>query len=64
MTITIKKATAYCRSQGFTLRKTDEGKFRLNFRGGPEATAYYTDDLQDAVDTVMGYLMGDWWIEK
>jgi len=61
-TASFKEAETYCHSNGFTLRKTDEGKFRLNFRGGPEATAYYTDELQDAVDTVLGYLLGNWWV--
>jgi hypothetical protein len=29
----------------------DDGEFRVNKRGGREATAYYTNDLDDAVST-------------
>jgi hypothetical protein len=28
-----------------------EGEFRVNFKGGSEATAYYTNDPQDAIGT-------------
>lgn len=35
---------------GMTLRKKD-GEYRVNFLGGKEAEAYYTDDICDAVDT-------------
>lgn len=27
------------------------GEYRINMKGGTEATAYYTDDRQDALDT-------------
>lgn len=33
-----------------TLRKRD-GEYRVNFAGGKEATAYYTNDLEDAFAT-------------
>lgn len=33
-----------------TLRKTD-GEYRVNFCNGAEATAYYTNDLEDAFAT-------------
>lgn len=33
------------------IRKDASKEFRVNFRGGKEATAYYTADLQDAVET-------------
>jgi len=37
---------------GITLRSKNEfDEYRVNFRGGVEATAYYTSDLQDAFDT-------------
>lgn len=29
------------------------GEYRVNFRGGKEATAYYTNDRQDAVNTAI-----------
>lgn len=35
---------------GMTLTKK-EGEYRVNFPGGKEATAYYTDDLSDAFAT-------------
>jgi hypothetical protein len=37
------------RSLGLSVRKTDAGEFRVS--RGDEASAYYADDLQDAVDT-------------
>ena len=39
------------RSYGYTLTRTDHGEWRVNERGGDEATAYYTDDIWDAVGT-------------
>jgi hypothetical protein len=33
------------------LRQLRAGGYRVNFRDGNEATAYYTDNLEDAVDT-------------
>jgi len=32
-------------------RDADWGEYRVNFRNGREGTAYYTGDLQDALDT-------------
>lgn len=29
----------------------DDGEYRVNFRAGREATAYYTNDLEDALAT-------------
>jgi hypothetical protein len=39
-----------------TITKKPE-EFRVNYKGGKEPTAYYTDDLEDAVETarVMSY---------
>lgn len=39
-----------CRTMGLTMRYR-EGEYRVNFYGGSEATAYYTNDRQDAWDT-------------
>jgi hypothetical protein len=36
---------------GLVIRKTEYGEYRVNFKGGHEATAYYTTDLADALDT-------------
>jgi hypothetical protein len=35
-----------------TLKKVD-GEYRVNFAGGDEATAYYTNDLEDAFSTAI-----------
>lgn len=49
--MTLSNATTICRDLGITLRKTD-GEYRINYRGSSdEATAYYTDDIMDAVET-------------
>jgi hypothetical protein len=42
---------------GVKLTKTD-GEYRVNFVGGKEATAYYTNDLADAFGT--GVAMANW----
>ncbi len=33
------------------LRHNEFGEYRVNFQRGPESTAYYTNDLDDAVTT-------------
>ncbi len=48
--LTIADARKICLVLGLTLRH-DNGEYRVNFKGGIEATAYYTNDLADAVDT-------------
>jgi hypothetical protein len=56
MNITLIKAALAMR--GITLRKTGLGnEIRVNYANGREATAYYTDDAQDALDT--GLSMAD-----
>lgn len=35
---------------GISIRRED-GEYRVNFRGGKESTAYYTNDLRDALGT-------------
>lgn len=46
-----KKAQAELRTLGITLRKTD-GEYRVAFAGkGTESSAYYTNDIEDAVNT-------------
>lgn len=49
--MTQKEARQRLRDFGMVLRKTDGGDFRVNFRNGAESSAYYTDNLKDAVDT-------------
>ncbi len=36
------------KDHGIAIKRTQDGEFRVNYRGGIEATAYYTDDLRDA----------------
>jgi hypothetical protein len=48
--MTLTEAKAALRPLGLSLRKRD-GEYRVNFTGGAEATAYYTNDIFDAVET-------------
>jgi len=41
------------RHLGLTLRQVRSGNYRVNFRDGDESTAYYTDDLENAVNTAV-----------
>lgn len=52
MGMTLKQAKEKLAAFGMSLRHRD-GEYRVNFRNGSEATAYYTDDREDAVDTAM-----------
>lgn len=36
---------------GMHLSVTKDGKYRVNFKGAREESAYYTTDLQDAIRT-------------
>lgn len=36
---------------GMTLTRTEFDEYRINHIGGSEETAYYTDDLSDAIST-------------
>lgn len=49
-TITRAEVMRTIRSLGLSASRRD-GEWRINFRGGREATAYYTEDEQDALDT-------------
>ena len=46
---TLQEAKSIARHLRLTLRKVRSGHYRVNFRDGNETTAYYTDDLEDAV---------------
>ena len=48
--MTLTQARDALRIRGVTLRHQD-GEYRENLKGGAEATAYYTRDLDDAVAT-------------
>ena len=52
--MTLQKAKSIARHLGLTLRQLRSGNYRVNFRDGDETTAYYTDDLEDAVNTAVG----------
>lgn len=50
--LTFRIAREVCASWGLSLtRDTDANEYRVNKRGGREATAAYTNDLLDAVNT-------------
>jgi hypothetical protein len=51
--MTLQEAKSIARHLGLTLRTVRSGDYRVNFRDGNEATAYYTDNLEDAVNTVV-----------
>ena len=38
---------------GITLLHSYGTEFKVNFRGGPESTAYYTSDIEDAYNTAI-----------
>jgi hypothetical protein len=54
--MTTKDAKLELSKLGIVISKTEHGEFRVNFKGGSESSAYYTNDLGDAVGT--GRLMG------
>lgn len=49
--MTLAQAKAELKSQGMTISKTAFDEYRVNFCGGGETTAYYTSDIEDAVNT-------------
>jgi hypothetical protein len=51
--ITLQEAKSIARHLGLTLRTVRSGNYRVNFRDGNDTTAYYTDDLEDAVNTAV-----------
>jgi hypothetical protein len=51
--MTLQKAKSIARHLGLTLREVCSGDYRVNFRDGNELTAYYTDKLEDAVNTAI-----------
>ena len=50
--ITLQEAKSIARHLGLTLRQLRSGAYRVN-RDGNEMTAYYTDNLEDAVRTAI-----------
>jgi len=51
--MTLQQAKSIARHLRLTLRKVRSGDYRVNFRDGNETTAYYTDNLEDAVNTAV-----------
>ena len=51
--MTLQEAKSIARHLGLTLRQLRSGNYRVNFRDGNETTAYYTDNLEDAVKTAV-----------
>jgi len=48
----LKEAKLQLKELGMTITYNDEYyEYRVNFAGGREATAYYTNDLEDALHT-------------
>jgi hypothetical protein len=51
--ITLQEGKSIARHLGLTLRKVRSDAYRVNFRDGNETTAYYTDNLDDAVNSAV-----------
>jgi hypothetical protein len=49
--LTMKSVHSALAALGIGLRRTEFDEYRVNFYGGKEETAYYTDDLRDALQT-------------
>lgn len=49
--MTIAEAKAALRVKDMTFNKNEHGEYVVNFRGGSEDTAYYSDDFADALNT-------------
>jgi hypothetical protein len=52
-TMMLQQAKSIARHLGLTLRQVRSGAHRVNFRDGNETTAYYTDDLEDAINAAV-----------
>jgi hypothetical protein len=51
--MTLQEAKSIARHLGLTLGKVRSGDYRVKFRDGNEMTPYYTNNLEDAVNTVL-----------
>jgi hypothetical protein len=51
--MTHQEAKSIARHLGLTLRKVRSGDYRVSSRDGDETTAYYTQNLEDAVNTAV-----------
>ena len=51
--MTHQEAKLIARHLGLTLRKLRTGNYRVNFPDADDSTAYYTDDLEDAINVAV-----------
>jgi hypothetical protein len=51
--MTLQEAKSIARHLGLTLRKVRSGDYRVSSRDGDETAAYYTRNLEDAVNTAV-----------
>jgi hypothetical protein len=51
--MTLQEAKSIARHLGLTLRKVRSGDYRVSFLDGDETAAYYTRNLEDAVNTAV-----------
>jgi hypothetical protein len=51
--MTLQEAKSIARHLGLTLRTVRSGDYRVNFRDGNETTAYYTNNLEDALSAAV-----------
>jgi hypothetical protein len=51
--MTLEEAKSIARHLGLTLRRVRSGDYRVSFRDGNETAAYYSDDLEDAVNAAV-----------
>jgi len=51
--MTLQEAKSIARHHGLTLRQVRSGNYRVNSLDGNKMTAHYTDNLEDAVNTVI-----------
>lgn len=50
--MTIKQAKTFLQRHNMVLKYYD-GEYRVNFKHGTEETAYYTNDINDAINTAI-----------
>ena len=51
--MTLQEAKSIARHLGFSLRQARSGDYRMNFRDRNQTTAYYTNNLEAAVNTAL-----------
>ena len=51
--MTLQEAKSIARHLGLTLRKVRSGEYRVNFPDADDNTAYYTDNLEEAIDVAV-----------